>query len=148
VEHALISNCYATELHISCGEYEDEARTQVIKQGFIGGIIALDGTGKYGHTISNTVSLADFSVIGKKEKSTYDDTVRLAPAYAFYQENIQTVINRNTVNPANPKEIFTGCFIFGEPDEFGDETGNLAFPATIQDLLPITVIQKEENQNG
>lgn len=148
VEHALISNCYATELHISCGEYEDEARTQVIKQGFIGGIIALDGTGKYGHTISNIVSLSDFSVIGKKEKSTYDDTVRLAPAYAFYQENIQTVINRNTVNPANPKEIFTGCFIFGEPDEFGDETGNLAFPATIQDLLPITVIQKEENQNG
>lgn len=147
-EHVLISNCYANELHISCGEYEDEERTKVIKQGVAGGVIALDGTGNYGHTISNTVSLSDFSVIGKKEKSTYDETVRLAPAHAFYQENIQTVINRNTVNPANPKEIFTGSFIFGKEGEFGDEIGNLAFPSTIQDLLQITVIQEEENQNG
>lgn len=146
-ENALISNCYANELNIHCGEYEDADRLQVIKQGIIGGVIALDGTGKHGHTITNTVSLSDFTVLGKQGKSEFDDTVRLAPAYAFYQENIQTVINRNTINPANPKEIFTGCFMFGEQGEFGDEIGSLAYPSTIKDLFAKTVIQ-EENQNG
>lgn len=146
-ENALISNCYANELHFRCGEYEDAERAQLIKQGVTGGVIALDGTGKNGHKVTNTVSLSDFKVIGKKEKSTYDDTVRLAPAFAFYQENIQSVINKNTVNPANPKEIFTGSFMFGEQGEFGDETGSLAYPSTIKDLLAKTVIE-EETQNG
>ena len=146
-ENALISNCYTNELHINCGEYADAERTQLKKQGVIGGIIALDGTGKNGHTISNTVSLSDFSIIGKKEKSAYDETVRLAPAYAFYQHTIQTVINRNTVHPAKPGEIFTGCFLFGDASEFGDETGTLAFPSTIRDLLPKTIM-REENANG
>ena len=137
----------ANELHFRCGEYEDAERAQLIKQGVTGGVIALDGTGKNGHKVTNTVSLSDFKVIGKKEKSAYDDTVRLAPAFAFYQENIQSVINKNTVNPANPKEIFTGSFMFGEQGEFGDETGSLAYPSTIKDLLAKTVIE-EGNQNG
>lgn len=146
-EKMLISNCYANELYFSCGEFENAERTNVIRQGVTGGVIALDGSGKNGHTVTNTVSLSDFSVIGKKDKSKYDDTVRLAPAYAFYQENITTVINKNTVNPANPKEIFTGCFMFGEQGEFGDETGSLAYPSTIKDLLAKTVIQ-EDTTNG
>lgn len=146
-ENALISNSYANELTIKCGEFEDTDRLQVIKQGVTGGVIALDGSGKHGHTIINTVSLSDFPVIGKKDKSNFDDTVRVAPAFAFYQENIQTVINRNTVTPKNPKEIFTGCFMFGEQGEFGDETGSLAYPETIKDLFAKTVIQ-EESQNG
>ena len=146
-ENAMISNCYANELQFCCGEYENAERTVLKKQGVTGGVIAADGAGKNGHTVTNTVSLSDFSVIGKKDKSAYDDTVRLAPAFAFYQENIQSVINKNTVNPANPKEIFTGCFMFGEQGEFGDETGNLAYPSAIKDLLAKTVIQ-EENQNG
>ena len=146
-ENAMISNCYANELQFTCGEYKDADRKELVKQGTTGGVIALDGTGKNGHLISNTVSLSDFKVIGKKEKSTYDDTVRLAPAFAFYQENIQSVINKNTVNPANPKEIFTGCFMFGEQSEFGDETGSLSYPETIKDLLAKTVIE-EENPNG
>ena len=145
-ENAIISNSYANELKFSCGEFEDAERTQVKKQGVTGGVIAVDGAGKYGHKVTNTVSLSDFKVIGNNEKSTYDDTVRVAPAFAFYQENIQSVINKNTVNPANPKEIFTGCFMFGEQGEFGDETGNLAYPSSIKDLLSKTV--KEENQNG
>lgn len=145
-ENVIISNSYANELKFSCGEFEDAERTQVKKQGVTGGVIAVDGAGKYGHKVTNTVSLSDFKVIGNNEKSTYDDTVRVAPAFAFYQENIQSVINKNTVNPANPKEIFTGCFMFGEQGEFGDETGNLAYPSSIKDLLSKTV--KEENQNG
>lgn len=62
-----------------------------------------------------------------------DDTVRLAPAYAFYQENILSVINRNSVNPDNPKEIFTGCFRFGDSAVFGDATGALPYPETVAD---------------
>lgn len=142
-ENVLISNCYANELSIQCGEYEDADRTVIIKQGAVGGVIALDGTGRNGHTVTNTVSLANFNVIGKSNKSIFDDTVRLAPAYAFYQVNIQTVINRNAVNPADPKEIFTGCFMFGEQGEFGDENGSLAYPETIKDLFAKTVIQEE-----
>ncbi len=146
-QYALISNSYANELTFKCGVYEDASRAKVVKQGVNGGIIALDGAGKYGHKVTNTVSFSDYDVIGNKTKSTFDDTVRLAPAFAFYQQNIQTVINKNTVNPSNPKEIFTGCFMFGEQNEFGDETGNLAFPSTIQDLFSKTIIQ-EENSNG
>ena len=83
----------------------------------------------------NTVSPADLQVIGNKTVSEYDDTVRLAPAYAFYQENILTVLNKNTINPDNPKEIYTGNFMFSNDGLFGDENGNLPFPSEIADLF-------------
>lgn len=136
----MISNCYANEFDFSCGEFEDAERNVPIKLGITGGIIGTDGTGLYGHLVTATVSLADVPVIGKASSSEFDDTVRLAPAYAFYQENILTVINRNTVDKANPKEIFTGSFMFGEQGEFGDETGSLAYPQPIKDLFEKTII--------
>ena len=139
-EGAVISNCYANELTFSCGTFEDTERQIPIKAGTLGGIIAADGTGKKGHLITNSVSHADFPVIGKAAKSRFDDTVRQAPSYAFYQENILTVINRNTVDPVNPKEIYTGSFMFGEQGEFGDETGNLAYPEAICDLFEKTIV--------
>lgn len=141
-EGAMISNCYANELHFNCGEYEDTERMKLVKEGVCGGVIAVDGAGKYGHLITNTVSLSDFSVIGNRTDSKFDETVRLAPAYAFYQENILTVINRNTVNVKNPKEIFTGTFMFGEQGEFGDESGNLPYPEQIKDLFAKTWTQE------
>ncbi len=134
-EGALISNCYCNELDFSCGVFKDEKRVECIKAGTIGGMIAADGSGRNGHLITNSVSHADFMVIGQKTRSSFDDTVRQAPSYAYYQENILTVLNRNTVNPANPKEIYTGTFMFGENGVFGDEQGNLAYPEKISDLL-------------
>ena len=140
-ESAIISNCYCNELDFSCGEFKDAERIECIKQGTVGGMIALDGSGKHGHLITNCVSHADFKVIGQKTRSSFDDTVRLAPAYAFYQENILTVLNKNTVNPVNPKEIYTGSFMFGENGAFGDETGSLAYPEKISDLLAKTIAE-------
>jgi hypothetical protein len=139
-EGAVISNCYANELNFSCGTFEDAERQTVIKAGMTGGIIGMDGSSKNGHLITNCVSHADFPVIGKATKSRFDDTVRQAPSYAFYQENIVTVINRNTVDPVNPKEIYTGSFMFGESGEFGDETGNLPYPEAICDLFAKTIL--------
>lgn len=140
---AMISNCYANEFDFSCGEFEDAERKNPIKLGVTGGIIATDSTGLYGHLVTATVSLADVPVIGKASSSEFDDTVRLAPAYAFYQENILTVINRNTVDKLNPKEIFTGSFMFGEQGEFGDETGSLAYPQSVKDLFEKTAITEQ-----
>jgi len=130
-ENAVISNCYANELTLVSGIFEDK---KMIKTGYCGGIIGSDGKEKNGHKIMNTVSTADFNVIGNKKISNYDDTIRLAPDYAFYQENILTVINRNTISPDNPKEIYTGNFIF-DITLFGDENGGLAFPSEISDLF-------------
>ena len=89
----------------------------------------------------NCVSHADFKVIGQKSKSLYDDTVRLAPAYAYYQENILTVLNKNNVSPVNPKVIYTGSFMFGENGVFGDDQGSLAYPEKISDLLTKTIAE-------
>lgn len=140
-EGALISNCYCNELDFSCGEFKDAERVECIMTGTVGGIIAADGNGHNGHTIMNCVSHADFKVIGQKTKSAFDDTVRLAPSYAYYQENILTVLNKNTVNPANPKEIYTGSFMFGENGVFGDDQGSLAYPERISDLLTKTIAE-------
>lgn len=137
---AVISNCYANELDFSCGTFEDETREKLIKAGTVGGIIAADGSGRNGHIITSCVDHADYPVIGKANRSTFDDTVRQAPSFAFYQQNILTVLNRNTVSPNNPKEIYTGSFMFGESGEFGDETGNLPYPEAICDLFINTVI--------
>ena len=140
-EGALISNCYCNELDFSCGEFKDAERVECIKAGTVGGIIAADGSGKHGHLITNSVSHSDFKVIGQKTKSVFDDTARLAPAYAYYQENILTVLNKNTVNPVNPKEIYTGSFMFGENGVFGDDQGSLAYPEKISDLLAKTIVE-------
>ena len=137
-EGALISNCYCNELDFSCGVFKDAERVECIKAGMVGGIIAVDGSGRNGHLITNSVSHADFMVIGQKMKSSFDDTVRQAPDDAYYLESILTMLNRNTVNPINPKEIYTGTFMFGENGMFGDEQGNLAYPEKISDLLTKT----------
>ena len=142
-EGAVISNCYCNELDFSCGEFKDAERVECIKAGTVGGMIAVDGSGKHGHLITNSVSHADFMVIGQKARSSFDDTVRQAPSYAYYQDNILTVLNKNTVNPVNPKEIYTGSFMFGENGVFGDETGNLAYPEKITDLLAKTIVEDE-----
>ncbi len=143
-EGALIANCYCNELDFSCGEFKDEKRVECIKAGTVGGIIAVDGSGHKGHSIMNCVSHVNFKVIGKKTRSSFDDTVRLAPSFAYYQENILTVLNKNTVNPVNPKEIYTGSFMFGENGVFGDETGNLAYPEKISDLLAKTIVEEND----
>ena len=132
INGAIISNCYANELSFNVGIYDED--NSLIKSGVSGGIMGSDGNETNGHLIMNTVSLANYSVIGSKLKSEYDDTVRIAPDYAFYQENILTVINKNSVNPKFPQEIYTGNFTF-ENALFGDETGSLAYPAEIADLF-------------
>lgn len=140
-ENAVISNCYANELDFKTGVYEDE---KLVKSGYSGGIIGADGKENNGHKVMNTVSPADLKVIGNRSVSKYDDTVRLAPDYAFYQENILTVLNKNTINPDNPKEIYTGNFVF-DGNLFGDDSGSLAFPSEIADLFE--KIYKEENSD-
>ena len=141
----MISNCYSNELDFSVGVFEDADRQTLQKAGQVGCIIGTDGKEANGHTVTGCVGSVDFPVIGGKRVSAYDDTVRLAPAYAFYQENILSVINRNTVIPDNPKEIFTGSFRFGNAAVFGDDTGALPYPETIEDLFEKTI--SEEN-NG
>ena len=146
-ENPVISNCYAMEINFNCGEYSNDSNHTLIKEGICGGIIGTEGAFKNGHIVTNTVSVAEKLVIGKKTKSKYDDTVRQAPDYAYYQANILTVINSPTVNPDNPKEIFTGIFKFNSSDIFGDkEKGALSYPETIEDLFAKTIM--EENTNG
>lgn len=138
-EDALISNCYANKITFECGIFG--AQKEVIEEGITGGIIGADASTGNGHLITNTVSITEQPVIGQKAKSRYDDTVRMAPDFAFYQENIQSVLNKNTVNPANPKEIFTGSFTF-TPGLFGDETGALAYPSSLSDLFEKVIINE------
>ena len=140
---ALISNCYTTGLDLIAGVFEDNDRTKPIKLGKTGGIIGKDGNESNGHFITNTVSAADYAVIGSKRKSNFDDTVRLAPAYAYYQAGILDVINRNTVHINDPGEIFTGNFIFAEDGRNSDEGGAYPFPAQIAELFNKTMITEE-----
>ena len=51
------------------------------------------------------------------------------------------MLNKNTVNPVNPKEIYTGSFMFGESGVFGDDQGSLAYPEKISDLLTKTIVE-------
>ncbi len=92
----------------------------------------------------NCVSPSDYNVIGTRTVSKFDDTVRLAPDYAYYQPNIQTIINKDTVHPDNPKDIFTGSFKF-DSSYFADEDGAIAYPAEIESLFEKA---KREGQNG
>lgn len=143
VKGAVISNCYANELAFTVGVYDDETN-KLKKAGFSGGVIGTDGNETNGHLLMNTVSLADLNAIGNRSVSSYDDSIRLAPAYAFYQENILTVINKNTIDPNNPKEIYTGNFVFGDSSVFGDDSGSLAYPAEIEDLFEKTIVEEEQ----
>lgn len=143
---AIISNCYANELTLDVGVYSsDSDSSELIKVGTSGGIIGTDGNEEYGHLIMNTVSPTDLSVIGKTSNSEYDESIRLAPAHAFYQNNILTVINKNTIDPIDPKEIFTGNFKFGDSSVFGDDSGSLPYPAEIEDLFEKTISDDEED---
>ena len=71
------------EMYFNCGEYTKDAEHTLIEEGFNGGIIGSDGTFKHGHNITNSVSVADKLVIGKKSKSKYDETIR---QYNYYKE--------------------------------------------------------------
>ena len=140
VEHALISNCYTTNLDLVAGIFENNDRTKPIKLGRAGGIIGTDGNDNNGHLIMNSVSDSLYLVIGSPRKSTFDGTVRLAPAYAYYQAGILDVLNRNTVHPDNPGEIFTGGFMFAEDERNSDDNGAYPFPSQIAELFVKTVI--------
>jgi hypothetical protein len=160
MDNSLISNCYASELSLNPGIFEDEGRTKPVRLGVSGGIIGSDSMENYGHLVTNTVSPEGYPVVGDAKKSEYDGTVRLAPAHAFYQSKLQgtgesrplsedgilSILNKNTVMPHSPKEIFTGTFIF-EDGKNSDETGNLPFPAAISELFAKTAAE-EANQNG
>ena len=144
-KNAMISNCYATDLQLSCGVFSDESREVIVKKGATGGIIGMDGSEGNGHAVINTVSPDDLLVIGTKAVSAFNDTVRIAPSYAYYQENILSVINRNTVVEKEPGEIFTGSFTFGN-GELSDNTGSLAYPEEIKDLFEKTVAVEDSNE--
>lgn len=141
-KNPIISNCYATELDFTIGVY-DEKDGKLIKSGVSGGIIGADGDYRFGHSVMNTVSLADFNPIGEFSLSKYDESIRLAPDYAFYQQNILTVINKNTIDTENPKEIFTGDFKFSDNTVFGDDNGALAYPSAIEDLFNKTIVEEK-----
>ncbi|SFX43053.1 hypothetical protein [Ruminococcus sp. XPD3002] len=144
-ENAMISNCYAIDLKFTVGEYD--SRNKLIQEGITGGILGMDNDLRYGHIISNTVSDNKVYVIGTKDKSNYDDTVRQAPDYAYYQENILSVINSPTINPENPKEIFTGSFKFSSPNVFGDgDEKSLSYPETVEDLFEKGNMEDNENE--
>lgn len=137
-KNAVISNCYAKSLSFYCGVFDEE--NIALELGSTGSLIGADGNELYGHTTTNNVVSDAFEAISKKTRSKYDDTLKLAPDYAFYQENILTVLNTNSVDKENPKEIYTGNFKFG--DMFGDENGSLAYPATIEDLFEVTIMEE------
>ena len=149
VKNAVISNSYCKGAIFYCGVYDNNG--QLSKAGSVGGVIGIDGKSKFGHKISNTVTPADLDVIGSKINSKYDDSVRLAPDYAYFQDNIKLVINANTVDPDDPKEIYTGDFMFSTPDVFGEsENGSLAYPSSIDDILTriATELVEEEYNYG
>jgi hypothetical protein len=138
-ENAVISNCYTQELYLSVGIFTDTNRTEYEKLGYMGGIIGSDGTDNYGHYIANIVSPYEYS-LGVFRKSYLEiETVPTAYDTAFYYESILNILNRNTVTPDNPKEIYNGNFIFADGLNSTD-TGNLPFPQAIQDLFDKTIL--------
>ena len=133
-KNAAISNCYTKSLSFYCGVFNEE--NVALELGSTGSLIGSDGSELYGHTATNNVVSDSYDAIGKKTKSKYDETLRLAPDFAFYQENILNVLNTNSVDKENPKEIYTGNFKFGTA--FGDDNRNLAYPTEVEDLFEIT----------
>lgn len=132
-KNAAISNCYTKSISLYCGVFNEE--NVALELGSTGSLIGSDGSELYGHTATNNVVSDSYDAIGKKTKSKYDETLRLAPDFAFYQENILNVLNTNSVDKENPKEIYTGNFKFGTA--FGDDNGNLAYPTEVEDLFEI-----------
>ena len=122
-------------MYFNCGEYTYISKAPIFKEGISGGIIGTDGASKSGHLITNSVSASEKPIIGQKSKSKFDNTVRQAPDFAFYQENILTVLNTNTVSTVDPKEIYTGEFKFSNADLFGDDGGALTYPESIEPLI-------------
>jgi hypothetical protein len=146
VENALISNNYAAHITLRVGvfHHDDIDRLNPIKSGISGGIIGSDGNEHHGHLVTNTVSDAFYPVIGSANRSVFNlDTVRLAPLHAYVQPSILDVLNRNTVHPDNPAEIFAGGFMFAEDDRNSDELGNYAFPSGIAELFLKAVVVDE-----
>ena len=146
VKNAVISNNYCIGATFVCGVTDEKGILS--KTGSIGGVIGTDGKSKYGHLITNTVSPSDFNVIGTKMLSKYDDSVRLAPYYAYFQDNIKLVINANTIAPDDPKEIYTGDFMFSDANVFGEsEYGALAYPSSINDILTRIAAEYAEEED-
>ena len=56
-----------------------------------------------------------------------------------------TVINKNTITPKKPKEIFTGSFKLSDNSVFGDDSGALAYRTEIEDLFEKTITENETN---
>ena len=141
-ENALISNSYAMGLDFKVGVFEGsmgERETPVII-GITGGIIGTDGNERYGHLVVNTVSDSCYRIVGSLSKSRLDETVRLAPLHAFYQEGMLDVLNRNTIHPNNPETvIFTGSFVFADDERNNGVDGRLPFPAEIAELFEKTI---------
>jgi hypothetical protein len=147
VENALVSNNYAAHLDFRVGIFapDDHDRFTPLTPGIVGGIIGTDGNERHGHLVVNTVSDAFYPVIGSANRSRFDiDTVRLAPLHAYVQTTILDVLNRNTVHPNAPAEIFTGGFMFAEDYRNSDELGAYPFPSGIADLFERTVIIHEQ----
>lgn len=127
---ALISNSYVYNAELKSGTRENGV---IKKTGYNGGIIGSDGQSSNGHKISNCVSPAEYKAIGSPVKSKGDDTVRLAPGYAYYQNTILDVLNANSIDKNNPSEIFTGAFKTGSI--LSDENGTLAYPEAVEELI-------------
>ena len=53
------------------------------------------------------------------------------------------IIDANGWVEHDPKEIYTGSFLFGENGEFADETGSLAYPQAVRDLI----MREQEDTN-
>lgn len=136
----LISNCYSFRSLINSGTRENG---YIKKSGFNGGIIGYDGQQSNGHAIMNCVAQTEYKCIGSASKSKANDTVRLAPEFAYYQNTILNVLNTNSIDANNPSDIFTGTFAI-DGNLFVD--GNLAYPKSISGMLKkINANNTEEN---
>lgn len=134
----VISNCYAYKAGLNSGTRENGI---IKKSGYNGGIIGSDGQDMNGHSIINIVSPAEYKYIGASVKSKGDESIRLAPEYAYYQSTILNVLNMNSVHKNTPSEIFTGTFRID--DKFTDDGGALAYPEAISKLFS-KIAKKEE----
>lgn len=137
-ESAIISNCYSKQLEFTAGVYNSDGELE--QSGVCGGIVGTDGNERYGHHLVNNISPVNYNVIGYQKSSKFDDTNRLAPDHAYYQENILTVLNKNSVNPNNPDVIYNGNFTFGNGEFYDNEIGWLVYPAGIYNLFAKTYV--------
>lgn len=137
----LISNCYAYNASVNSGTRDSG---YIKKSGYNGGVIGYDGQEMNGHTVINCVAPTEYNFIGSALKTKGDDTVRLAPAFAYHQETILNVLNNNSINKNNPSEIFTGIY---KIDGLLSDDGVLAYPETIAKLFDKVEVLKNEEEN-